>query len=78
MISDIDNDVSKSNIVCFADETRIYTKLYDVTDCDILQKDLNHVYVWAATNNMFNAQRLYYITFNAKESPCLINVYMSP
>ena len=46
-------DESKSNIVSFADDTRIYLKNQDVTDCDRLRQDLNHVYDWATTNNMF-------------------------
>ena len=52
MISDIDKDVSALNVVSFADDTRIYTKIHDALDCDLLQQDLNHVYDWAATNNM--------------------------
>ena len=53
MISDIDKDVPESNLVSFTDDTRIYIKAHEVTDCDLLQQDLNHVYDWAATNNMF-------------------------
>ena len=50
MIYGIDKDVSESNCISFADDTCIYIKN---RDCNLLQQDLNHVYDWAATNNMF-------------------------
>ena len=54
MISDIDKDVSASKLVSFVDDTkRLYSDVGDVTDCDNLQLDLNAVYDWASSNNMF-------------------------
>ena len=55
MIADINKYISESNVISFADDTRIYTKLHDVFDCNLLQHDLNlnHIYDWATTNNMF-------------------------
>ena len=53
MISDIDKNVSTSKLVSFADDTRLYSGVGDVTDCDNLQLDLNAVYDWALSNNMF-------------------------
>ena len=53
MISDIYKDVSASKLVSFADDTRLYSSVRDVTDCDNLQLDLNAVYDWASSNNMF-------------------------
>ena len=47
MISDIDMDVFASKQVSFADDTRLYSGVGDVTDCDNLQLDLNAVYDWA-------------------------------
>ena len=37
VISDIDKDVSASKLVSFADNTRLYSGVGDVTDCDNLQ-----------------------------------------
>ena len=54
MLADINKDISESNLISFADDTRIYSKIYDVTDCNTLQQDLNHVYDWASANNMFS------------------------
>ena len=53
MISDIEKDVSASTLVGFADITRLYTGVGDVTDCDNLQFDLNAVYDCPSSNNMF-------------------------
>ena len=53
LISDIGKDVSASKLVSFADDTRLYSDVGDVTDCDSLQFDLNAVYDWAPSNNMF-------------------------
>ena len=53
MISDIDKDVSASKLVSFTDDTRLYSGVGDVADCDELQLDLNAVYDWASSNNMF-------------------------
>ena len=38
------------NLVRFADDTRLYSGVGDVTDCDNLQFDLNDVYDWASSN----------------------------
>ena len=53
MIADIDKGVSDSNLISFADDTRLYSGVGDVTDCDKLQFDLDTVYDWATSNNMF-------------------------
>ena len=53
MISDIDKDVSASKLVSFADDTRLYSGVGDVADCDKLKLDLNAVYGWASSNNLF-------------------------
>ena len=54
MFTDINKDISESNIIRFADDTQIYTKIDDVTDCNTLQQDLIHVYDWASANNRFS------------------------
>ena len=53
MIADIDKDVPASKLINFADDTRLYSVVWDVTDCDNLQFDIDTVYDWASSNNMF-------------------------
>ena len=79
MLADINKDIPESNLISFADNTQIYTKIDDVTDCNTLQQDLNHVYDWASANNMFfNAQKFYYVSFSPNKYSSLSNVYISP
>ena len=53
MITDIDKDGSASNLISFADDTKLYSGVGDVIDCDNLQFDIDTVYDWASSNNMF-------------------------
>ena len=79
MLADINKDISESNLISFADDTRIYSKINDVTDCDTLQQDLNHVYDWASINNMFfNTHKFYYVSFSPNKYSSLSNVYINP
>ena len=40
-------------LIIISDDTRLYSGVRDVIDCDNLQLDLNAVYDWASSNNMF-------------------------
>ena len=76
MISDIDKDVSASKLVSFADDTRLYSSVGDVTDCDNLQLDLNAVYHWASSNNMFfESQKFSHVCFSSNVSAYKSNLY---
>ena len=79
MISDIDKDVSASKLVSFADDTRLYSGVGDVADCDKLQLDLNAVYDWASSNNMFfNSKKFSYVCFSSNASAYKSNLYVDP
>ena len=73
----IDIGVLNAKVVSFADDTRLYSKLSYVKDCDSLQSDLTCVYDWAKTNNMvFNFQKFKYLSFSTNVS--ITNDYVSP
>ena len=78
MISDIDKDVSASTLVSFADDTRLYSGVGDVTDCDNLQLDLNAVYDWASPSNIFNSKKFSYVCFISNVSAYKSNLYIDP
>ena len=63
MISDIDKDVSASKLVNFADDTRLYSDVGDVTDCGNQQFNFNAVYDWASSNNMFFKTKISLVMF---------------
>ena len=77
MISDIEKDVSK--LVSFADDTRLYSGVGDVTYCANLQLDLNAVYDWASSNNMlFNSKKISYVCLSSNVSAYKSNLYIDP
>ena len=79
MISDIDKDVSASKLVRFAHNTRLYSGVGGVTDCEKLQLDLNDVYDWASSNNMFfNSRKFSYVCFSSNMSAYKSNLYIDP
>ena len=79
VISDIDKDVSTSKLVSFADNTRLYSGVGDVTACDNLQLDLNTVYDWASSNNMFfNSKKFTYVCCSSNVSAYKPNLYIDP
>ena len=49
LMSDITEGIN-CNIVFLADDTRLYSAINSVTDCDDLQANLENVYKWADTN----------------------------
>ena len=53
MIYDINKGTTSSNLISFADDTRVYSNIAQADDCDNLQSDLNTIYYWALQNIMF-------------------------
>ena len=81
LMSDIDIGVLNAKVISFADDTRLYSNISYVEDCDSLQSDLNCVYDWAKTNNMvFNSQKFKYLSFstNVSITSDYVNAYVSP
>ena len=74
MITDIDKDVSASNLIIFVDDTKLYSGVGDVIDCDNLQFDIDTVYDWASSNNMF----FNYVSFSSNGAAYKSNVYIDP
>ena len=77
LMSDNDIGVLNAKVVSLADDTRLYSKISYVEDCDSLQSDLNCGYDWAKTNNMvFNSQKFKYLSFSTNVS--ITSDYVSP
>ena len=76
MIADINKDISESNLISFSDDTRIYTKIHDVSDCNLLQQDLNHIYDWATTNNMFLMTKSFIILPSVLRNPPVYQTFI--
>ena len=77
LMCDISDKVRHSNIVSFADDTRLYAEIAEVDDCHYLQHDLDRVYEWADINNMeFNTKKFQYVCYHVKGN--LSNIYSTP
>ena len=63
MISDIDKDIIRCIVSCFADDTRINMKVKTEEDKKAMQEDLNKIYRWAEENIMkFNEAKFEQMT----------------
>ncbi|KAK3878825.1 hypothetical protein Pcinc_016635 [Petrolisthes cinctipes] len=68
-IHDIDHEITHSTGTSFADDARISRTINNQDDAVLLQKDLDTIYKWAATNNMaFNHTKLENLTYNTNPS----------
>ena len=65
MISDINKGTASSKLFSFADDTRIYSNIAQVDDCDNLQSDLISIYNWAIHNMFFNSQKFNYMAYSS-------------
>ena len=45
-INSLPEVVENSEVYLFADDTKIYKEIYNETDCDLLQNDLNNLVEW--------------------------------
>ena len=61
LMCDINSGITSSNMVSFADDTRLYYGICNVDDCAILQNDLNYIYEWAFGNSMVLMPKSYNI-----------------
>ena len=43
MISDINKDILSSKIICFPDDTRVFTNITQIVNSDSLQTDLTYL-----------------------------------
>ena len=57
-INDLDEGITRSHILKFADDTKVFQQLRDETDCSTLQSDLDKLVSWAEQWHMdFNVQK---------------------
>ena len=77
MLYDIDKDTDNSEIMSFADDSRILSGIETMEDHDLLQADLNLIINWAEKNNMeFNSEK--FVTLHYGRNNDLKNIpYLS-
>ena len=78
IIADINRDVDSSKLISFADDTRVYSRIADIEDCDSLLWDLNSVYKWASNDMFFNAKKIHYLPLSSSQVSNKSNIYINP
>ena len=78
MISDIDENVKKSIVRSFADDTRVNKMINSLEDIEEMQKDLENIYEWAEKNKMvFNEDKFEQMSFGIANNVPIIQ-YKTP
>ena len=80
LLSDISSDINHSSVVSFADDTRVYRQINEISDCSLLQYDLDNIYTWASVNNMvFNDSKFQHMSYHHQLQHRSCNhIYLSP
>ena len=80
LLSDISSDINHSSVVSFADDTRVYRQINEISDCSLLQNDLDNIYTWASVNNMvFNDSKFQHMSYHHQLQHRSCNhIYLSP
>lgn len=70
-INDIIKVFSHSNVLLYADDTKIYRVIRDDVDHNLLQEDLNSFEEYCKINHLtLNLDKCYVISFTKKKNPC--------
>lgn len=70
MINDLEKVVHHSHCLLYADDLKLIRRVNDVSDCKLLQEDINAVSCWAKTNKLlFNSSKCNTMTFTRSPSP---------
>ena len=78
MISDIDENIKKSIVRSFADDTRVNKMINSLEDIEEMQKDLENIYEWAEKNKMvFNEDKFEQISVGTTNNAPIIQ-YKTP
>ena len=64
-INDINDNVDKSCVSCYADDSKVSLRISDEADRDLLQNDIETIFRWSEQNLLiFNEDKLEFMRFN--------------
>ena len=76
-INDLPTHVTHSQIVLFADDTKIYMPINNISDCVKLQEDLNSLMSWSIKWKMlFNISKCKVLTVTQRKNPVIFDYCM--
>lgn len=68
-VNDITNHIQNSKLLLYADDTKIFRIVKNISDCEKLQDDLNNLVSYCEINNLFlNLDKCNVITFSKKKN----------
>ena len=69
-INDLPEAISSSECIMYADDVKLYRQIRSISDCDLLQSDLNSLFKWSSDWHLkLNAQKCLTFTITLKKSP---------
>jgi hypothetical protein len=74
------NDISvniESNILMYADDLKVYRKISNTHDCEMLQRDIVRIQEWCNCNNLFlNVQKCHAMSYTNKSTTILFDYHI--
>jgi hypothetical protein len=74
------NDISvniESNILMYADDLKVYRKISNTHDCEMLQRDIIRIQEWCNCNNLFlNVQKCHAMSYTNKSTTILFDYHI--
>jgi hypothetical protein len=74
------NDISvniESNILMYADDLKVYRKISNTHDCEMLQRDIIRIQEWCKCNNLFlNVQKCHAMSYTNKSTTILFDYHI--
>lgn len=68
-INSVVKEIKNCNILMYADDLKIYSRINNVSDSEALQNDLNKLHKWSTENKLsFNINKCYVLQFTRKKN----------
>ena len=69
-VDDLPNTIKTSRVVCYAGDTKIFKSIDSITDCNVLQSDLNDLVSWSESSRLiFNQTKCNYHRITRRKTP---------
>ena len=73
-INNINKNIQSSDLLLYADDTKIFKIIRDRHDCTLLQEDIRRFEYFCRVNNLFlNFDKCHVITYSRKLNPIVFN-----
>ena len=75
-INDLPNSIHSSNILISAEDTKCYKHIYNTTDINLLQQDLDSLFQWSIDNHLsINSVKCILLKFKSRSNHHDVSTY---